>query len=156
MNTGDKIITLFSTGLYTGYFPLAPATFSTLTVGIVLYALLTLLPPALYGILTLTFVGAAVWLSDKSEKIFQQKDCRHIVIDELAGFLITMFLIPREVIYIVSGFLLFRLFDITKPPPAHFFNRRQRGGLDVVLDDVVAGVYANVFLWALHYYLNKG
>ena len=87
-----------------------------------------------------------MWLSDKSEEIFQKKDCSFIVIDELVGFLITMFLIPLDWIFLTMGFFFFRFFDIVKPPPANFFNNRKKGGLDVVMDDVIAGIYANLAL----------
>jgi phosphatidylglycerophosphatase A len=153
MKKGDKIITLFSTGFYTGYFPIAPATFSTLTLGIAVYLLISHLNIYLYGLITLILLFIAIWLSDKSEKIFNKKDCSHIVIDELVGFLITMFLLPFNWLYIVLGFFIFRFFDIVKPPPANFFNNRKKGGLDVVLDDVIAGIYSNLSLQVLHYWL---
>ncbi len=146
MKRGEKIITLFSTGLYTGYFPIAPATFSTLTLGVACYLLMFRCNPYLYGLLTLIIFFLAVWLSDKSEKIFQKKDCSFIVIDELVGFLITMFLVPLDWIFLTMGFFFFRFFDIVKPPPANFFNNRKRGGLDVVMDDVIAGIYSNLAL----------
>ena len=146
MIRGEKIITLLSTGFYTGYFPFAPATFSTLTLGIVCYLLMCRLNPFVYGLLTLLLFFLAVKFSDESEKIFQKKDCSFIVIDELVGFLITMFLVPVTWIYVVLGFLLFRFFDIIKPPPANIFNNRKKGGLDVVLDDVIAGIYSCVML----------
>jgi len=153
MKTEEKIITLFSTGFYTGYFPIAPATFSTLTLGVTLYLLISRLTPYIYALFTLILFFLAIWLSDKSEKIFQKKDCNHIVIDELVGFLITMFLVPLEWIYLVMGFLFFRLFDIIKPPPANIVNKRRKGGLDVVLDDVIAGIYSNLLLQVVHYCL---
>ncbi len=153
MKKGDKIITLFSTGFYTGYFPIAPATFSTLTLGIAVYLLISHLNTYLYGLITLILLFIAIWLSDKSEKIFNKKDCSHIVIDELVGFLITMFLLPFNWLYIVLGFFIFRFFDIVKPPPANFYNNRKKGGLDVVLDDVIAGIYSNLSLQVLHYWL---
>lgn len=155
MKTGEKIITLFSTGFYTGYFPIAPATFSTLTLGVALYLLVSRLNPYIYGVLTLILFFVAVPLSDKSEKIFQKKDCSYIVIDELVGFLITMFLVPFGWINIALGFFFFRFFDIIKPPPANFFNNRKKGGLDVVLDDVIAGIYSNLLLQVVHYWLLK-
>lgn len=146
MKTGDKIITLFSTGFYTGYFPIAPATFSTLTLGVVCYLFLANLPAYLYALITLILFFVAVWLSDRSEKIFGKKDCRLIVVDELVGFLITLFLIPFNWVNIMLGFFFFRFFDIVKPPPANVFNNRKKGGLDVVLDDAIAGIYSNLLL----------
>lgn len=155
MKTGEKIITLFSTGFYTGYFPVAPATFSTLTLGVSVYLLISPLASYIYGALTLGLIFVSIFLSDRSEKIFQKKDCSHIVIDELVGFLITMFLVPFGWTNLFLGFFFFRFFDIVKPPPANFFNNRKRGGLDIVLDDVVAGIYANLLLQVVHYWLLK-
>jgi len=155
MKTGDKIITLFSTGFYTGYFPIAPATFSTLTLGVACYLSISHLNTYLYGLITLILFFPAVWLSDKSEKIFNKKDCGCIVIDELVGFLVTMFLVPFSWMNIVLGFFFFRFFDIVKPPPANFFNDRKKGGLDVVLDDVIAGVYSNLLLLVVYYLFLK-
>ena len=155
MKIGEKIISLFSTGFYTGYFPIAPATFSTLTLGVALYLLVSCFNPYIYGALTLILFFIAIFLSDKSEKIFQKKDCSYIVIDELVGFLITMFLVPFGWINLALGFFFFRLFDIIKPPPANFFNNRKKGGLDVVLDDVIAGIYSNILLQVVHYWLLK-
>ena len=149
------MITLFSTGFYTGYFPIAPATFSTLTLGVLSYLLIAQLHTYLYGLITLILFFLAVWLSDKSETIFGKKDCSYIVIDELVGFLVTMFLLPFSWMNIVLGFFFFRLFDIVKPPPANFFNNRRKGGLDVVLDDVIAGIYSNLLLQVVyHWFLN--
>ena len=155
MKTGEKIITLFSTGFYTGYFPIAPATFSTLTVGVALYLLVSRFNPLIYGVLTLILFFIAISLSNKSEKIFRKKDCSYIVIDELVGFLITMFLVPFGWTNLALGFFFFRFFDIIKPPPANIFNKRKKGGLDVVLDDVVAGIYSNLLLQVVHYWLLK-
>lgn len=153
MKQAGKISTLLATGLYTGYFPFAPATFSTLVLGIPVYLLVSRLTPYWYGFLLLPLTAAAVRLSDTAEKTFQKKDCSFIVIDELAGFLITMFMVPCSVITITLGFFLFRFFDIVKPPPANFFNTRKKGGLDVVLDDVFAGIYANLVLQGTVYFL---
>ena len=150
MTRGEKIITLLSTGFYTGYFPFAPATFSTLTLGIPCYVLMCRLNPYLYALTTFTLYFLAVWLSDKSETIFKKKDASFIVIDELVGFLITMFLVPLSWVTVVLGFFLFRFFDIVKPPPANIFNNRKKGGLDVVLDDVIAGIYSCIVLHLIH------
>ena len=74
-----------------------------------------------------------------------EKDCSKIVIDEIVSVPITMFLIPLKLHFLVLGFVLNRIFDIVKPPPA---NQAQmlRGGWGVVLDDVVAGIYSNLVM----------
>jgi phosphatidylglycerophosphatase A len=153
MRSEGKLVSLLATGLYTGYFPFAPATFSTLVLGIPTYLLLFRLNIYWYGFLLLPLIVLAVPISDTAEKIFQKKDCSYIVIDELAGFLITMFMVQPGFITVTLGFFLFRFFDIVKPPPANFFNTRKKGGLDVVLDDVFAGIYANLVLQGAVYFL---
>ncbi len=82
--------------------------------------------------------------SGKAEKILGTKDPPQVVIDEIAGQLITLALLPPHWTYMLAGFLLFRLFDIIKPWPANKINRDMHGGAGIVLDDVVAGVYANL------------
>ncbi len=155
MKPGERIVALFATGFYTGYFPFAPATFSTLVLGIPFYLLCSRLSIYWYVILLLSLIVLAVELSDRAEKIFGKMDCGFIVIDELAGFLITMFMVPPGLITVTLGFFLFRFFDIVKPPPANFFNKRKKGGFDVVMDDVFAGIYANLVLQlAAHFFLS--
>jgi phosphatidylglycerophosphatase A len=155
MKPAEKLVTLLATGCYTGYFPFAPATFSTLVLGIPVCLLVSRLSIYWYALLLLLITVLAVRLSDTAEKIFQKKDCSSIVIDELAGFLITMFMVQPGFITVMLGFFLFRFFDIVKPPPANFFNKRKRGGLDVVLDDVFAGIYANLVLQGAVYFLRQ-
>jgi phosphatidylglycerophosphatase A len=73
-------------------------------------------------------------------------DSPHIVIDEVAGFLLTTVSIPFTWLALVSGFFLFRFFDILKPPPIKWIERRLTGGMGVVLDDLVAAAYAHIVL----------
>jgi len=82
----------------------------------------------------------------EAEKIFNRKDSSYIVIDEIAGQQFALFLVPPEVLYIALGFLLFRLFDIMKPPPAGFCQDHLPGGWGVVMDDVAAGIWTNIIL----------
>ncbi|MEI8354495.1 MAG: phosphatidylglycerophosphatase A, partial [Deltaproteobacteria bacterium] len=84
--------------------------------------------------------------SGHAEVIFQEKDSGKIVIDEVAGYLVTMTAAPLSLKAVVLGFLLFRFFDITKIPPARFFDRQVKNGYGVVLDDLVAGLYSCVTL----------
>ena len=74
--------------------------------------------------------------------IFAEKDSGKIVIDEVVGYLVTMLAVPFSWPAVVAGFFLFRFFDITKIPPARYFDRQVKNGYGVVLDDVVAGIYA--------------
>jgi phosphatidylglycerophosphatase A len=99
---------------------------------------------------TLTaFTFLAFYASWEAEKIFEEKDPSRIVIDEWAGFLWAMFLVSPTVSHLLGGVALFRFFDIVKIFPANFFQKRLPGGLGVVMDDVAAGIYANVVLHIL-------
>lgn len=92
----------------------------------------------------MTFLAAQV--SQEAEKIFRRKDDPRIVIDEVAGFLWTMFLVSPTVRHLLLGFVFFRFFDVVKIFPARLCQDRLPGGWGVVLDDVVAGIYANLLL----------
>jgi phosphatidylglycerophosphatase A len=151
-------VVFFATGGYVGYSPLAPGTCGSLVgVGIygVLWNLLGAVPPlrplpvSLYLLSLLALFFLASWLAAEAEKIFAQKDCRRIVIDEIVGYLVAVSFLPPRVEYIILGFILFRGFDIIKPFPVGACERRIRGGYAVVADDVMAGVYANIVLQLL-------
>lgn len=94
------------------------------------------------ALLTLAaFLGLAAWVCRRAEAILQEKDCRRIVIDEVAGFLLANLFAPTEFKPVALAFVLFRLFDIIKIFPA---GRAEKipGGLGVILDDLIAGLYA--------------
>jgi phosphatidylglycerophosphatase A len=138
------IIAMASAG-YAGFSPRAPGTAGT-AVGILVYLLYSPLPPLLYFLSTGTFLILASWISERAEVLLGQKDSPKIVIDEVVGYLITMAFLPCTLSVIAGGFLFFRVLDIIKAPPANWINREMKGGWAVVLDDAVAGVYANVLL----------
>ena len=138
-------VVLLATGCYAGYVPLASGTFGTL-VAIPLCYLLSVLGPLEGTLFVVTFTGFAVWISGEAEKVFKKKDSGLIVIDEMAGFLVTLFLIPWSWKNMAIGFFLFRLMDIAKPFPIRRLESKWPGGWGVVGDDVLAGVYANVIL----------
>jgi phosphatidylglycerophosphatase A len=144
----DRFIIWLASGCYSGYFPRAPGTAGTL-LGILVYFLLSFLPPAIYLLSSGAFFFLAWWASERAEVLFNQRDCPKIVIDEIAGYLITMALLPRTLTAVIGGFLFFRIFYIMKTPPAGSVERRVSGGLAVVLDDVIAGIYANLLLHAI-------
>lgn len=145
----DKFVTFIATGGYAGFFPIAPGTVGTL-VGLLFCLLFSnfSLPIYLLSTITLFFFGA--WAADRAEITFARKDSPKIVIDEVVGYLTTMVLIPFTFGTALGGFLFFRLFDIIKPPPARKIDRQMKGGFAVILDDAVAGVYANL---SLHLFL---
>ena len=103
-------------------------------------------PAAAFGLIAALF-AAGCWLAGRAEELFHQRDSSRIVIDEIVGMALTMYLSPAsDWIAFAIGFALFRLFDIFKPEPARTIDRRMRGGVAVMLDDIAAAVYANLAL----------
>jgi phosphatidylglycerophosphatase A len=96
----------------------------------------------------------AVYASGEAERIFARKDSPRIVIDEIVGLLWSLALVGPTIGRIVLAFFLFRIFDIVKPPPARWCQDRLPGGWGVVLDDVAAGVWANVALQVALYFFD--
>jgi phosphatidylglycerophosphatase A len=150
-----RIVILIATGCYVGYSPLVPGTTGTLA-AIPIYFLLSRLPPLYYLAIVLGSIYVAIWASDRAEVIFQSRDCRHIVIDEVVGFLVTMFIVPPTWRNILLGFFIFRALDIIKPFPIRALEERVRGGYGVVLDDIIAGIYANLIIHVLRFTVLKG
>ncbi len=127
-----------------GYIPWIPGTFGTLG-GLGLYLLLP--QPWLWQALCIVLLCAAgILLSNSSERLFGRKDAQIIVLDEVVGFLVTMFAVRSpEWHQLLAGFALFRFFDVVKLYPVCLLEKLPRG-LGVMLDDVGAGIYANVAL----------
>ncbi len=140
-----RFVIISATWFGTGFSPVISGTIGTLA-AIPLYLILARLPLALYLLSLLVFFFFASWISGQAEVIFGEKDSGKIVIDEVVGFLVTMIAVPCSWQGIAIGFILFRFFDITKIPPARYFDREVKNGYGVVLDDVVAGIYAALFL----------
>lgn len=136
-----------ATGAGSGFLPRAPGTWGTVA-AVPLYLLLAPLSPGAYALLLVVLCAVATIVSAAAEQHFGCTDPPQVVIDEILGFLITMFLIAPDWRLLIAGFLFFRAFDIFKPFPAGWINRRVAGGWGIVLDDVVAGVYANCVLHA--------
>ena len=150
----NYFILLLATGFGVGYSPVAPGTLGTL-VAIPIYYFLSENPSPLYEITLIGFFFLSVWISENAEAFFGKKDDPRIVIDEVMGFLITMLWLPKTIFFIILGFFLFRFFDIVKPFPIRHLERQLKGGFGVVLDDVMAGIYANVVLHLLQF-IQKG
>ena len=141
----NRFFLLLATGFGVGYSPIAPGTLGTL-VAIPIYYFLSEIPSALYEITLIGFFFLSVWISENAETSFGKKDDQRIVIDEIIGFLITMLWVRKTTRFIIIGFILFRFFDILKPFPIRRLEKGLKGGYGVVLDDVAAGVYANIIL----------
>ncbi len=144
----DRLIRIAATGLGSGLSPLAPGTAGTL-VGIPVYMVFSRFPWPLYLLSVIAFSLFAVYVSQEADRIYNEKDPPRIVIDEIAGFQVTMFLVAPTVWHILLGFIIFRIFDIIKPFPIRLCERSFPGGYGVVGDDIVAGIYGNVILLLL-------
>lgn len=138
-----------ATGIYTGYLPKAPGTWGTL-VGIPLaiglaqlelpWRALALIMIALYGI----------YVSNVMVARLGQDDPGCVVIDEIAGYAVALFFFEPTWQALLAGFIFFRIFDISKPPPVRNLERLH-GGTGIMLDDLMAGVFAGLCLLGLHY-----
>lgn len=150
----NKIIKLFATALGAGYSPIAPGTFGTL-VGAVLFMGLSGIATVHYFLFLIVFIIFSSWIADRAQILFGKKDPPQVAIDEVAGLLVTMAAHQHQMDWkiLVAGFIFFRFFDILKPFPIKFIEKRLSNGFGVVLDDVMAGVYANVCLFILTRFL---
>ena len=144
-----RFILVLATGFGVGYSPIAPGTLGTL-VAIPIYYFLSEIPSPLFEITLVGFFFLSVWISENAERFFGKKDDQRIVIDEIVGFLVTMLWVPKTILFIIIGFLLFRFFDILKPFPIRHLEKKLKGGYGIVLDDVLAGIYANIVLHVLY------
>jgi phosphatidylglycerophosphatase A len=147
-----RLIILLATWWGVGFCPLAPGTLGTLA-AIPLFLLLSLLPLWIYLLCVLGIGLAACWAAGRAEQIFGEQDPRGVVIDEVVGFLAVMIALPSTWPYLLAGFCLFRAFDVLKPPPIRFVERKVKGGYGVVLDDVLAALYAHITIRILIFFL---
>ncbi len=132
-------------GFGSGLAKKAPGTFGTLS-AVPLYFLLAQTGTIVYSLVTLISIIAGIWICDKAADKLGEHDFGGIVWDEVAGYLITMCFIPLSWQNAVFGFILFRFFDILKPWPIKWADRRVQGGFGIMLDDVLAGILANIVL----------
>lgn len=141
---------LFAFGFGSGLAPKAPGTFGTMA-AIPFFILLQDLSWLIYlSWLLVTFALGVLWC-DRSSKALGVHDHGGIVWDEFVGFWITMFMAPAGWIWIVIGFVLFRFFDIIKPWPINWLDKKVHGGFGIMIDDVLAGIYALLVLQLIAY-----
>jgi phosphatidylglycerophosphatase A len=145
MNFQDRMLLFLATGFCIGKIPIAPGTFGAL-LGVPLAFGLEALGCAFAIGGAVAFALLAVWIAGRAETILMKKDAGAVVIDEVAGMVITLTGLPLTVANTAVGFALFRALDIIKPFPARTIDRNMGGGLGIVLDDAVAGLYSNLLL----------
>jgi len=136
-----RFVILFATWGGTGFSPVASGTVGTLA-AIPFYLALAPLSLPLYVMTLVPFFFFSSWVAGMAEDFFGEKDSGKIVIDEVAGYLVTMTGVPLSWQSVAAGFFLFRFFDIVKVEPARWCDRNLKNGYGVVLDDVVAGIYS--------------
>jgi phosphatidylglycerophosphatase A len=136
---------LLAFGFGSGLSPYAPGTIGTL-VGVVLFVACYLADPVYNLVSTAIVILGGIWIAGKSAHQLGHHDDQRIVIDEVAGYMVTMLFIPVDWMTITAGFVLFRIFDILKPWPIRLVDRQVKGGFGIMLDDLIAGVFANIVL----------
>lgn len=151
---------LGSTLFFLGYFPFAPGTIGSLVVVSLLFYyrervahFFTPQYVVAFWLSYVAFVTICFLFTRNLKEIFRSEDPKQVIIDECAGQLITFFLIPLSWRVLLLGFILFRFYDIVKPFPVHVFEDIE-GGVGIMMDDVIAGVMANIslfiILWSYH------
>jgi len=156
---GDWVALIIATGFGAGLIPLGPGTWGSAVGLLVAYGIIETLKHDVIGLqnalIVAAFVsaGAGIWSASRAERMFNRKDSGQIVIDEVCGQIISFIFIAPYLAdlggnwrwWMITGFLLFRIFDIFKPYPINQLQNLQ-GGFGVMMDDVVAGIYAAVIL----------
>jgi phosphatidylglycerophosphatase A len=143
------LIIFIATGAYSGFSPVAPGTAGSLVGLLVVWLALGPLWSHSPSLALLAFAAAfaiSCWIAGRAEVIFKEPDSPKIVIDEVLGMAATMYGNPLTVPWMLAGFVLFRVFDVMKPFPASWIDRRVEGGTGVMLDDMASAIYANIVI----------
>src|SRR5262245_572287 len=143
--TASRLAKLLASYFYVGFAPIVPGTFGSLAAFSLYFPLLYFksLPAYIATVLVVSAVG--IWAATKAEADSHIVDPSFVVIDEVAGQLITLFLVPFSWINIIAGFILFRILDIIKPFPGRQAENLH-GGWGIMLDDIIAGIYGCLFM----------
>lgn len=139
----DKVIDWTVSFLHIGYIPLGGGSAAALATVFIYAAIAKCF--LLYIAITLAVNVIGLLLAKKSEEIYNEEDPSRVVIDEVGGMLIAFFLVPPEIIFLISGYIIFRVLDIIKPFPANLLEKNA-GSCGIMLDDIVAGIYTCVIL----------
>lgn len=148
MNFRAKWVLFLATGGGMGNIPFAPGTIGSLW-ALPFSFLISKTTFSVTIFCIAVFIAFAIWIADEAEKIIQKKDPGTIVVDEISGLMVTFIGLPFNIPTVVTGFVVFRLLDILKPFPIRFIEKKNSGGLGIVLDDLVAGLCSNLFLRAV-------
>ena len=138
-----KIIKFTTSFFYLGHSPFMPGTLGSLAGLLIYFVVKDKLP--IYAFSTLFLFALGIIFSSEAERIYKRKDAQMIVIDETCGMMLSMFLVPYSLWVMILGFILFRTFDILKPPPARKIENFS-GAFGIMFDDVIAAIYTNFIL----------
>lgn len=138
-------VQLLAFGFGSGLAPKAPGTVGTVA-ALPFYWFMAPQPLWIYTLIVVAAGVLGVWICDRASKALKVHDHPGIVWDEFVGLWITLWAVPVEPLWILAGFLMFRVFDIAKPWPIGWLDRHARGGFGIMIDDVVAGILACITL----------
>ena len=147
----DSHILFAATGCYSGYSPYVPGTAGSLA-AIPACLIFMLMPHWLHAVCLAALIPFSFWVCGRAASIIGKEDPGCIVLDEFVGMIITMSGVKISFLNLAAGFILFRVFDIIKPWPIRWLDRYVKGGLGIMADDVLAGVFGLVVMQALHHY----
>lgn len=150
MKTTNKVIYSW---FYLGFLPFAPGTMGTIG-AIPLMLFISGFDIYWYLLITTILMVLGCYLANIAALELNNSDPKQVVIDEVVGFLITMIAVPVSWQSIAFGFILFRIFDIFKPFPISYCDRKIKGGLGIMLDDVLAGIFACFLLHLFAIYIS--
>ncbi len=140
----DSVLFL-ATGGFLGYIPVAPGTFGSMVALPISYLLVRV--PTMWVVFFISvFTAVVVGIAHQAEKWLNARDPGCIVIDEIAGQMVTLIGLPANGFVFIGGFLVFRCLDIIKPFPINWLDKRLSGGLGIVADDILAGVVGNILI----------
>lgn len=144
MNMSEQTIRFLATGGFVGKAGFAPGTLGSLAALPLCYLISVPENDLMAAVVIIGLILGAVWIAGKAEVLYNKKDPGCIVVDEIAGMLVTLYAIPVTAGTMALGFFSFRVFDIFKPYPIRLLDQRLRGGWGIVADDLAAGLLANI------------
>lgn len=143
----ERVLKYIATLGFIGYLPFAPGTLGTICALIVIIILKPSV--ALHALITLIIIPVGIISAHRAETLINEKDSRHIIVDEFCGYFFSLLLIPFSLISAVTAFFLFRFFDILKPFPIRTLESSLSGGIGIMADDIMAAIYTNIILQLL-------
>ena len=146
------LVIFLSTGVYSGFFPIVAGTIGTIPAWLIAFFVIKDNALIMAPVVLATFV-VSVWSAGEAEKMFGH-DAKKIVIDEWAGMFVTLLFVPFSFVNYLIGFFAFRVFDVAKVPPASQFENLPRGW-GITMDDIAAGIYANLATRIVIYLMDK-